>query len=134
MFCRGNKIKAVASRAVREYGHLDTWVQAAAVSIYATFEQTTPEEFERVIDVNLIGAACSPAWCRIAWSGGESSKTVARGIITMGLRLAARQTSTCTLANPAAVKACSRPPGGGRAWCSRSGKVASGWTSQYLKN
>jgi len=51
------QVKAVADRAVREYGHLDTWVQAAAVSIYATFEQTTPEEFKRVIDVNLIGAA-----------------------------------------------------------------------------
>jgi NAD(P)-dependent dehydrogenase (short-subunit alcohol dehydrogenase family) len=51
------QVKAVAERAVREYGHLDTWVQAAAVSLYASFEQTTPEEFKRVVDVNLIGAA-----------------------------------------------------------------------------
>jgi NAD(P)-dependent dehydrogenase (short-subunit alcohol dehydrogenase family) len=27
----------------------------AAVSVYATFEQTTPEEFQRVIGVNLLG-------------------------------------------------------------------------------
>lgn len=37
------------------YGRLDTWVHCAAVSLYATFEQTTPEEFKRIIDVNLMG-------------------------------------------------------------------------------
>lgn len=51
------EVKAVADRAVREYGHMDTWVQAAAVSLYATFEETTPQEFKRVMDVNLLGAA-----------------------------------------------------------------------------
>src|SRR5215204_5056430 len=49
------KVKAVADRAVEEYGRLDTWVHLAAVGLFATFEQTTPEEFERVIDVNLMG-------------------------------------------------------------------------------
>ena len=49
------QVKAVADRAVEEYGRLDTWVHLAAVGLFATFEQTTPEEFERVIDVNLIG-------------------------------------------------------------------------------
>jgi len=47
--------KAVADRAVEEYGRLDTWVHLAAVGLFATFEQTTPEEFERVIAVNLMG-------------------------------------------------------------------------------
>jgi NAD(P)-dependent dehydrogenase (short-subunit alcohol dehydrogenase family) len=50
-----DQVKAVADRAVREYGRLDTWVHLAAVGLFATFEQTTPEEFERVIDVNLMG-------------------------------------------------------------------------------
>ena len=50
-----NQVKAVADRAVEEYGRLDTWVHLAAVGLFATFEQTTPEEFERVIDVNLMG-------------------------------------------------------------------------------
>jgi NAD(P)-dependent dehydrogenase (short-subunit alcohol dehydrogenase family) len=50
-----DQVKAVADRAVREYGRLDTWVHLAAVGLFATFEQTTPEEFARVIDVNLMG-------------------------------------------------------------------------------
>ena len=50
-----DQVKAVADRAAEEYGRLDTWVHLAAVGLFATFEQTTPEEFERVIDVNLIG-------------------------------------------------------------------------------
>jgi NAD(P)-dependent dehydrogenase (short-subunit alcohol dehydrogenase family) len=48
-------VKAVADRAVEEYGRLDTWVHLAAVGLFATFEQTTPEEFARIIDVNLMG-------------------------------------------------------------------------------
>jgi len=49
------QVKAVADRAVQEYGRLDTWVHLAAVGLFATFEQTSPEEFARVIDVNLMG-------------------------------------------------------------------------------
>jgi NAD(P)-dependent dehydrogenase (short-subunit alcohol dehydrogenase family) len=49
------QVKAVADRAVEEYGRLDTWVHLAAVGLFATFEQTPQEEFERVIAVNLMG-------------------------------------------------------------------------------
>jgi NAD(P)-dependent dehydrogenase (short-subunit alcohol dehydrogenase family) len=49
------QVKAVADRAVEEYGRLDTWVHLAAVGLFATFDQTNPEEFARVIDVNLMG-------------------------------------------------------------------------------
>jgi NAD(P)-dependent dehydrogenase (short-subunit alcohol dehydrogenase family) len=49
------QVKAVADRAVEQYGRLDTWVHLAAVGLFATFEQTTPEEFARVIDVDLMG-------------------------------------------------------------------------------
>ncbi len=52
-----DQVKAVADRAVQEYGRLDTWVHLAAVGLFATFEETTPEEFRRVIDVNLMGQA-----------------------------------------------------------------------------
>jgi NAD(P)-dependent dehydrogenase (short-subunit alcohol dehydrogenase family) len=48
-------VNAIAERAIEAYGRLDTWVHLAAVSVYAPFEQTTPEEFRRVIDVNLLG-------------------------------------------------------------------------------
>lgn len=49
------QVQAVAVRAVGEYGTLDTWVHCAGVSLYATFENTSPEEFRRVLEVNLLG-------------------------------------------------------------------------------
>jgi NAD(P)-dependent dehydrogenase (short-subunit alcohol dehydrogenase family) len=51
------QVKVVADQAIASFGQLDTWVHLAAISLYATFEQTTPEEFHRVIDVNLVGQA-----------------------------------------------------------------------------
>ena len=51
------QVREVAEAAVRQYGRIDTWVQLAGVNLYATFEQTTPEEWERVIAVNLTGQA-----------------------------------------------------------------------------
>jgi NAD(P)-dependent dehydrogenase (short-subunit alcohol dehydrogenase family) len=50
-----DQVKAIADKAIEQYGRLDTWVHLAAINLYATFEQTTPEEFKRIIDVNLIG-------------------------------------------------------------------------------
>src|SRR3712207_783634 len=49
------QMQRVAQRAVTEYGRLDMWVHAAAVLLVAPFGQTTPEEFQRVVDVNLMG-------------------------------------------------------------------------------
>jgi NAD(P)-dependent dehydrogenase (short-subunit alcohol dehydrogenase family) len=49
------QVKAVADRAVAEYGRLDTWVHLAGVLMYATFDETTPEEFRQIVEVNLIG-------------------------------------------------------------------------------
>lgn len=49
------QVKAIADKTVEQYGRLDTWVHNAAVELYASFEQTTPEEFKRLIDVNLMG-------------------------------------------------------------------------------
>lgn len=49
------QVKAIADQTVAEYGRLDTWVHTAATGIIAPFEQITPEEFERVVDVTLMG-------------------------------------------------------------------------------
>jgi NAD(P)-dependent dehydrogenase (short-subunit alcohol dehydrogenase family) len=49
------QVKVVADRTVDIYGRLDTWVHTAATGILASFDQITPEEFQRVIDVNLMG-------------------------------------------------------------------------------
>jgi NAD(P)-dependent dehydrogenase (short-subunit alcohol dehydrogenase family) len=51
------QVKAIADRTVEVYGRLDTWVHCPAIAVYATFDNTTPEEFKRVIDVGLIGQA-----------------------------------------------------------------------------
>ncbi len=51
------QVKAIADRAVEAYGRIDTWVHLASVAIWGTFEQTTPAEFARIIDVNLTGQA-----------------------------------------------------------------------------
>jgi NAD(P)-dependent dehydrogenase (short-subunit alcohol dehydrogenase family) len=49
------QVKAIADKTVAQYGRLDTWVHAAATGILARFEQITPQEFQRVIDVTLMG-------------------------------------------------------------------------------
>jgi NAD(P)-dependent dehydrogenase (short-subunit alcohol dehydrogenase family) len=51
------QLREVGRRAVEAFGRIDTWYQGAAASLYATFEETTPEEFRRVIEVNLLGQA-----------------------------------------------------------------------------
>ncbi len=52
---RMSDVQQAADVAVERYGGFDTWVQAAAVAVYARFEDTTPEEFRRVLDVNVLG-------------------------------------------------------------------------------
>lgn len=49
------QVRALAARAAETFGGIDTWVNNAAVSAYGTFEQLPPDEFRRVIDVNLFG-------------------------------------------------------------------------------
>jgi NAD(P)-dependent dehydrogenase (short-subunit alcohol dehydrogenase family) len=49
------QVKAIADKTVALYGRLDTWVHAAATGVLAPFENITPEEFQRVIDVTLMG-------------------------------------------------------------------------------
>lgn len=49
------QVRAVAAGTVERYGRIDTWAHVAGIGVYATFEQTTPEEFRRVVEVNLLG-------------------------------------------------------------------------------
>lgn len=49
------QVQGIADKAIEVYGRLDTWVHVAATGVLATFDQITPEEFQRVIDVNLMG-------------------------------------------------------------------------------
>lgn len=49
------QVQAIANKTVERYGRLDTWVHLSATAVFARFEQVTPEEFKRVIEVNLMG-------------------------------------------------------------------------------
>ncbi len=48
-------VQAVADGAAAEHGRLDSWVHLAGVGLWATFEDTTVEEFRRVVEVDLLG-------------------------------------------------------------------------------
>lgn len=52
-----DEVRHVAQKAVDRYGRLDTWVHASAISLYARLEDTRPQEFERVVRTNLLGAS-----------------------------------------------------------------------------
>jgi NAD(P)-dependent dehydrogenase (short-subunit alcohol dehydrogenase family) len=51
----GDAVRNVADEAAAAYGALDTWAHLAAVGLWASFEDTTEEEFRRVVEVNLLG-------------------------------------------------------------------------------
>jgi short-subunit dehydrogenase len=52
-----DEVERVAEQAKERFGGFDTWVNFAAAAIYSPFSDLTPEEFKRVIDVNLTGYA-----------------------------------------------------------------------------
>lgn len=50
-----DEVKAVADLCVERYGRIDTWIHSAGAFIFATVELTEPEEYKRLIEVNLLG-------------------------------------------------------------------------------
>ncbi len=50
-------VKSAADKAMSAFGQIDTWVHLAGVTEYALFEDTSPDEFKQVIEVNLLGQA-----------------------------------------------------------------------------
>ncbi len=50
-----NQVKSVAEKTVERYGRIDTWIHSAATFIFGTVERTEPEEYKRLIEVNLLG-------------------------------------------------------------------------------
>jgi NAD(P)-dependent dehydrogenase (short-subunit alcohol dehydrogenase family) len=50
-----SQVKAIAEKTIETYGRLDTWVHSSATGVFSTFENLTPEEFQRVINVTLMG-------------------------------------------------------------------------------
>jgi NAD(P)-dependent dehydrogenase (short-subunit alcohol dehydrogenase family) len=55
---------AIVRTAMEAYGSVDILVNNAAISIAAPFDEMTSRDFQRTIDINLMG----PIWlCRAAW-------------------------------------------------------------------
>lgn len=48
-------VTAVADAAAEHFGGLDTWVHIAGVGLFASFGDTTVEEFAQVLQVNAMG-------------------------------------------------------------------------------
>ncbi len=51
------QVRRVAERVVAEWGRIDTWVNAAAVSVYGEFAEIPEAEFRRVIEIDVLGVA-----------------------------------------------------------------------------
>ncbi len=49
------QVEALAQETITVFGRIDTWINDAAVAIYATVEETNPEEFHQLLHVNLLG-------------------------------------------------------------------------------
>ncbi|MFD1505721.1 SDR family NAD(P)-dependent oxidoreductase [Georgenia yuyongxinii] len=48
-------VDQLAERAVAVFGRIDVWLNDAAVGVYARFDDIPPADFQRVIDVNVMG-------------------------------------------------------------------------------
>jgi NAD(P)-dependent dehydrogenase (short-subunit alcohol dehydrogenase family) len=48
-------VQALARRAVERFGRIDVWVNCAAVTAFAPFQEIPLEDFRRVLDVNVMG-------------------------------------------------------------------------------
>ncbi len=52
---RYEEVERLASAAIDAFGRIDTWLHLASVTLYARFSDTTPEEFRRIVEVDLLG-------------------------------------------------------------------------------
>jgi short-subunit dehydrogenase len=50
-----SQVERLGARAMEHFGRIDTWVNDAAVSIYAPLDEMTADEIDRVVQVNLLG-------------------------------------------------------------------------------
>jgi 3-oxoacyl-[acyl-carrier protein] reductase len=50
-----DQVKALIGYTVREFGGLDILINNAGIGIFATVEQTSPEDFRAVLETNLFG-------------------------------------------------------------------------------
>lgn len=49
------QVEQLAQTAVQKFGRIDTWVNNAGISVYATADETSEEEAQRIMQVNFFG-------------------------------------------------------------------------------
>ncbi len=66
------QVESLAAQAVAHYGRIDTWVNNAAVSMYAYLRTQPVEDIERVFAVNVLGTihGCRAAIPHLSQNGG----------------------------------------------------------------
>ncbi|CAA9450121.1 MAG: 3-oxoacyl-[acyl-carrier protein] reductase [uncultured Pseudonocardia sp.] len=82
-------VRALAAAAEERFGRVDTWVNAAAISVWGRVEDITSEEFDRVMRVNFLGQvhgvhAALPA-LRRAGGGGVIGVSSVEGVRSVPL-------------------------------------------------
>jgi short-subunit dehydrogenase len=50
-----DQVEDAAAAVERELGPIDVWINCAMTSVFAPFDEITPEEFQRVVDVTFMG-------------------------------------------------------------------------------
>lgn len=86
------QVQALAEAAVARFGRIDTWVNNAAVSVYALAEETKPEEYRRVMEVNYLGqvhgALAALPYLRAAGGGALIAISSVESIVSLPLHAA----------------------------------------------
>lgn len=86
------QVQEVATYAVQTYGRIDSWVNCAALSIFAHFEDTTPAEYRRLMEVNYLGqvhgALAALPHLRAAGGGAIISISSVESIVSLPLHAA----------------------------------------------
>nr|WP_296073571.1 SDR family NAD(P)-dependent oxidoreductase [uncultured Actinoplanes sp.] len=72
------QVEAVAEAALRRHGHIDVWVDTAAVMAYGKFEDLPPAVFDHVIRTDLLGPA------HVARTALRVFRRQGRGILIVG--------------------------------------------------
>ena len=89
-------LERVADRTEERFGRIDTWVNNAAVSVYARVEQLEPDEIARVVSVNLLGQVYGSkvAASRMARTGGGTIVNVGSALSERAVPLQAAYVAT----------------------------------------
>lgn len=82
-------VEALADAAVARFGRIDTWINNAALSLYATFEDATVAEMRRQVEVNYWGNVhgFKAALPRMKATGGGVVMSVASALADFAIPL-----------------------------------------------